>query len=72
MEKKIGPPLQKTKAAIYKKDKNGFYVYAKPNLCDPDTVVKYISHYLGGPVIATSCIDSYDGEIEEGFYIELF
>ena len=46
----------------YKKDKNGFYVYAKPNLCDPDTVVKYISRYLGRPVIALSRIDSYDGE----------
>ncbi len=43
-------------------DKNGFYVYAKPNLCDTDTVVKYISRYLGRPVIAISRIDSYDGE----------
>ncbi len=62
MEKRIGPSFKKTKAAIYKKDKNGFYVYAKPNLCDPDTVVKYISRYLGRPVIAASRIDSYDGE----------
>lgn len=62
MEKRIGPSFQKTKALIYSKDKDGFYVYAKPNLCDPDTVVKYISRYLGRPVIATSRIDSYDGE----------
>jgi hypothetical protein len=62
MEKKIGPSFKKIKAAIYKKDKDGFYVYAKPNLCNPDTVVKYISRYLGRPVIATSRIDSYDGE----------
>lgn len=62
MENKIGPSFKKTKAAIYKDDKNGFYVYAKPNLCDPDTVAKYISRYLGRPVIATSRIDSYDGE----------
>lgn len=62
MEKKIGSSFKKTKAAIYKKHKNGFYVYAKPNLCSPDTVVKYISRYLGRPVIATSRIDSYDGE----------
>jgi len=61
MEKRIGPSFKKTKAAIYHKDKNGFYVYAKPNLCDSDTVVKYISRYLGRPVIATSRIDSYDG-----------
>lgn len=62
MEKKIGPSFKKTKADIYKKDKNGFYVYAKPNLCDTKTVIKYISRYLGRPVIALSRIDSYDGE----------
>ncbi|MDD2978741.1 MAG: transposase [Hespellia sp.] len=59
---KLGDSFKKTKSLIYKKDKNGFYVYAKPNLCDPDTVVKYISRYLGRPVIASSRIDSYDGE----------
>lgn len=68
MEKKIGPSFKKIKAAIYKKDKNGFYVYAKPNLCDPDTVVKYISRYLGRPVISTSRIDSYNGEIVSFHY----
>ena len=62
MKHKIGPSFKKTKAKIYKKDKNGFYVYAKPNLCDPNTVVIYISRYLGRPVIALSRIDSYDGE----------
>ena len=62
LEKRIGASFKKMKSSIYKKDKNGFYVYAKPNLCDPDSVVKYISRYLGRPVIATSRIDSYDGE----------
>lgn len=62
MEKHIGPSFKKAKALIYKKDSNGFYVYAKPNLCDTQTVVKYISRYLGRPVIALSRIDSYDGE----------
>ena len=33
-------------------------MYAKPNLCD----VEYISRYLGHPVIATSHIDSFDGD----------
>ena len=42
--------------------KQGFYVYAKPNQCDPKNVVKYIGRYLGRPVIATSRIDHYDGE----------
>ena len=62
MEKHIGPSFKKTKAHIYKKDINGFYVYAKPNLCDTQSVVKYISRYLGRPVIALSRIDSYDGK----------
>jgi len=59
MEKRIGPSFKKTKSLIYSKDKDGFYVYVKPNLCDTDSVVKYICRYLGRPVIATSCIDSY-------------
>lgn len=62
MEQHIGPSFKKVKAYIYLKDKNGFYVYAKPNLCDPDTVTKYISRYLGRPVIALKRIDSYDGK----------
>ncbi len=39
------------------------YVYAKPNKCDPKNVIKYIGRYLGRPVIATSRIDQYDGEM---------
>ena len=41
----------------------GIYVYAKPNLCAPRIVVKYIGRYLGRPVIATSRIDKYDGKM---------
>ena len=62
LETKIGPSFKKTKALCYAKNKNGFYVYAKPNKCDPDTVLKYIGRYLGRPVIATSRIDHYDGD----------
>lgn len=62
MEKKIGPSFKQVKAHIYKKDNNGFYVYAKPKLSDPKIVTKYISRYLGRPVIALSRIDSYDGD----------
>lgn len=62
MERHIGPSFKKIKAHIYHKDKNGFYVYAKPKLCNSDTVVKYISRYLGRPVIALKRIDAYDGE----------
>lgn len=62
MEGKIGPSFKKTKALCYREHKEGFYVYAKPNKCDPKTVVKYIGRYLGRPVIATSRIDKYDGD----------
>ena len=62
LEHHIGSSFKKIKAHIYLKDKNGFYVFAKPNLCDTDTVIKYISRYLGRPVIALKRIDSYDGE----------
>ena len=62
MESIIGPPFKKVKAKCYSEHKQGFYVYAKPNLCDPKTVVKYIGRYLGKPVIATSRIDHYDGD----------
>lgn len=62
LEKRIGPSFKKTKSEIYHKDKNGFYVYAKPNLCDPKSIIKYVSRYLGRPVIALSRIDSYDGD----------
>ena len=62
MEQKIGPSFKKVKALCYKEHKEGFYVYAKPNKCDPNVVVKYIGRYLGRPVIATSRIDKYDGD----------
>ena len=35
---------------------------AKPSVCNPHQVAKYIGRYLGRPVIATSRIDSYDGQ----------
>lgn len=37
--------FQKNKIICLTKDKEGFYIYAKPNLCDTDTVIKYISRY---------------------------
>ena len=62
MSKHLGPSFIKVKASVYKNHKNGFYVYAKPNRCKPNAVIKYIGRYLGRPVIATSRIDKYDGE----------
>ena len=62
MERRLGPSFKKLKALCYSEHKQGFYVYAKPNKCDPKTVVKDIGRYLGRPVIATSRMDKYDGE----------
>lgn len=62
MEHRAGRSFKKVKARCYREHKEGFYVYAKPNRCDPRTVVKYIGRYLGRPVIATSRIDKYDGD----------
>ena len=58
----LGSSFKKIKAKCYSDHKSGFYVYAKPNKCDPKNVIKYIGRYLGRPVIATSRIDKYDGE----------
>ena len=65
----IGPSFKKIKNDIYKNHADGFYVRAKPNLCTPDITIKYISRYLGRPVIATSRIDKYDGENVTFHYI---
>lgn len=61
MERHIGKSFKKMKAYIYKHCTNGFYVYAKPTLTNNKDVIKYISRYLGRPVIATSRIDNYNG-----------
>lgn len=62
LHSKLGKSFKVMKAHIYQHCKDGFYIFAKPNLCDPKTVTKYIGRYLGRPVIATSRIDNYDGE----------
>lgn len=62
LEKQIGPSFRKIKNEMYQKHADGFYVRAKPNLCTPSVTIKYISRYLGRPVIATSRIDNYDGD----------
>lgn len=62
MLQRIGPSFKPVVSKCYKDHKEGFYVYAKPNKCNPKNVIKYIGRYLGRPVIATSRIDKYDGE----------
>ncbi|MGI6500007.1 MAG: IS91 family transposase [Anaerostipes sp.] len=61
LEAKIGSSFKPVKSKCYRDHKDGFYVYAKPNRCNPKVVTKYIGRYLGRPVIATSRIDLYDG-----------
>ena len=62
LESKLGSSFKKVKSLCYSEHREGFYVYAKPNRCNPRTVIKYIGRYLGRPVIASSRIDKYDGE----------
>lgn len=47
---------------MYQLHTQGFYVRAKPNLCKPDHVIKYITRYLGRPPIASSKIALYNGD----------
>ena len=61
MESRTEASFKKVKSHCYREHKDGFYVYAKPNNCDPKTAIKYIGRYLGRPIIATSRIDKYDG-----------
>ena len=63
LEAHLGSSFKKVKSKCYSDHKQGFYVYAKTNKCDPQNVIKYIGRYLGRPVIATSRIDHYDGEM---------
>ena len=62
LSKKLGKSFRKVKNEIYKNHPDGFYIRAEDKRCSPDITIKYISRYLGRPVIATSRIDDYDGE----------
>ena len=57
----LAPPSRRSKPYVIQNTNKASV--AKPNKCDPKTVVKYIGRYLGRPVIATSRIDNYDGEL---------
>ena len=63
LAKHLDKSFRKLKNQLYKKYPDGFYVRAEPNECTPDITIKYISRYLGRPVIATSRIDNYDGDM---------
>lgn len=63
MESRIGPSFKKVKTSMYLEHKQGFYIFAKDQHCNPSVVTKYIGRYLGRPVIATKRIDKYDGDL---------
>ena len=62
LTQRLGVSFKKVKNEMYTKHSDGFYVRAKPNSCTPDKTIKYITRYLGRPVIASSRIDDYDGD----------
>lgn len=62
LQVRLGISFKPVKADIYKNHKDGFYIHAKPNICDPKQIAKYIGRYLGRPVIATKCTDKYDDD----------
>lgn len=51
MGRRLGSSFKKVKSQCYTNHKEGFYVYAKPNKCDPETVLKYIGRYLDGQLL---------------------
>lgn len=60
LHKRLGDSFKKVKSRIYADQKMGSM--SEPYAHNPNQVIKYIGRYLGRPVIATSRIDSYDGD----------
>lgn len=63
------PGFKKLKNEIYKKYKNGFYVYAKPdNISSITQTINYVVRYTGRPAMAQSRILDYDGTYVKYYY----
>ena len=56
LEKHLGKSFKYMKNFVYSHTKDGFYVYAKPNLNSNHDVVNYIIRYIARPVMAQSRI----------------
>ncbi|WP_051931349.1 transposase [Clostridium sp. KNHs214] len=54
--------FKKLKNELYKKLKNGFYVYGKGKIKTAKEAGRYVGRYTARPVIAESRIKRYDGE----------
>lgn len=39
MHQRLGDPFKQIKSLCYSSHKKGFYVYAKPSSCDPETAI---------------------------------
>lgn len=61
--------FRKLKDELYKKLKNGFYVYGKGEVKTAKQATKYVGRYTSRPVIAESRILKYDGR-KVVFYYE--
>lgn len=62
LKQRYGKIFNKLVSLIYKAHTNGFYVHAPAQNVNTQSVIKYIGRYLGRPPIASSRIDSYDGQ----------
>lgn len=62
LKQRFGPVFAKLANLIYKAHPNGFYVHAPCQNVNTHSLIKYIGRYLGRPPIASSRIDSYDGQ----------
>lgn len=69
LEKHLGKTkFRFLKNLLYHSNKDGFYVYAKPNLSSSYDVVNYIIRYIARPAMAQSRITHYDGSTVSFWY----
>lgn len=66
---KLGSSFYSLKTYLFNNYKDGFYVYAKPNMESKSLdAVKYIIRYTGRPAMAQSRILDYDGKFVTFYY----
>ena len=60
--------IQNLKNKLYRRNKDGFYVHAKPKVKNEKAATQYVGRYTGRPAIAQSRIRDYDGEKVTFYY----
>lgn len=69
LHEKLGSSFYTLKTYLFNNYKDGFYVYAKPNMESKSLdAVKYIIRYTGRPAMAQSRILDYDGQFVTFYY----